>query len=72
MEPSARPAYLQAWTAFAPLPQLEREAALVEELRYLLRAINWLKVVPYDRERTIAGIDDRVNWFFEGVPGDGT
>jgi aminoglycoside phosphotransferase (APT) family kinase protein len=72
MEPSARPAYLQAWTAFAPLTQLEREAALVEELRYLLRAINWLKVVPYDRERTIAGIDDRVNWFFDGVPGDGT
>ena len=72
MDPAARGSYLAPWTAFTPLAQLEREAALVEELRYLLRAINWLKVVPYDRERTIAGIDDRVNWFFDGVPGDGT
>jgi hypothetical protein len=72
MDEGARPAYLEPWTAFAPLAQLEAEAAVVLELRYLLRAINWLKVVQYDRERTIAGIDDRVNWFFDGVPGDGT
>jgi hypothetical protein len=72
MDEGARPAYLEPWTVFAPLAQLEAEAGIVLELRYLLRAINWLKVVQYDRERTIAGIDDRVNWFFDGVPGDGT
>lgn len=71
MEPGARPAYLEPWTVFASPAQLEQDAAVVEELRYLLRAVNWLKVVPYDRERTIAGIDDRVNWFFDGLPGDG-
>jgi hypothetical protein len=72
MDERARPAYLAPWTAFAPLARLEADAAVVLELRYLLRAINWLKVVRYDRDRAIAGIDDRVNWFFDGVPGDGT
>ena len=72
MDETARPSYLEPWTAFAPLAQLEAEAGVVLELRYLLRAINWLKVVQYDRERTIAGIDDRVNWFFDGLPGDGS
>jgi hypothetical protein len=71
MDRGARGAYLEPWTAFAPMSQLEAEAALVEEHRYLLRAINWLKVVPYD-PAAAAGIDDRVNWFFDGVPGDGT
>jgi Ser/Thr protein kinase RdoA (MazF antagonist) len=71
MDPDARGSYLEPWTAFAPIAELEREAALVVDLRYLLRAIAWLKVVPYD-ESAAAGIDDRVNWFFDGLPGDGT
>lgn len=72
MDPSARPDYFEPWTAFAPLAELERQAAVVEEHRYLLRAVNWLKVVALDRGRVVEGIEDRVGWFFDSVPGDGT
>lgn len=72
MDSSARPEYFEPWTAFAPLGELERQAAVVEEHRYLLRAVNWLKVVALDRDRVVQGIEDRVGWFFDGLPGDGT
>jgi hypothetical protein len=71
MDPDARAAYLEPWTVFAPLDELRREAAIVEEHRYLLRAISWLKVIPFEPGKA-EGVDDRVNWFFDGLPGDGT
>lgn len=71
MDPSARPSYLEPWTAFAPRSELDRQVAVVEEHRYLLRALNWLKVVPVEPS-AVQGIEDRVRWFFDGLPGDGT
>ncbi|MGN6798281.1 MAG: phosphotransferase [Gaiellaceae bacterium] len=32
---------LEAWEGYAPADELEEEAAIVEELRFLLRALNW-------------------------------
>ena len=47
-DPSARAAYLEPWEAFAPRERLLADVANVLALRYLLRAVNWDRVVRLD------------------------
>jgi len=40
-DPEEIPWTLEAWEGHAPADELEEEAAIVEELRFLVRALNW-------------------------------
>lgn len=59
-DPEEIPPYLDAWEEKAPRSQLEREAAIVMELRFLVRALNWEHVAAVgEREHLV----DRVERF---------
>ncbi len=59
-EPEEVSPYLDAWKGAAPREELAREAALVMELRFLLRALNWEHVAALgEREHLV----DRVERF---------
>ena len=68
MEPDARDAYLEPFTARASRAELEAEVETILGLRYLLRAVNWERVVRYDASYATA-IEERVVAFLSG---DGT
>jgi hypothetical protein len=47
-DPKATEAYLDVWSAVVPRHELVRSLEDVRELRWLLRAINYARVLPYD------------------------
>lgn len=52
-------AYLEPFTAIAPRAELDAAAETVLDLRFVLRAINWERVVRYDASHATT-IEDRV------------
>jgi Phosphotransferase enzyme family len=65
-EPGELDAYLECWTSFAPRNELVEEAAAVDELRLLLRALNWERVLAYDPAYASA-IEARVGSYLAGA-----
>jgi thiamine kinase-like enzyme len=62
-EPEEVPWTLEAWEGYAPANELEEEAAIVEELRFLLRALNWEHVAALgDSEHLV----ERIRLFVAG------
>lgn len=61
-EPEEVPPYLAAWEGFAPRAELEEEAAIVLELRFLVRALNWAELATYGGEH-VAHLVDRIERF---------
>jgi hypothetical protein len=62
-EPEEVPWTLEAWEGFAPARELAEEAAIVEELRFLLRALNWEHVAALGETEHLV---DRIRLFVEG------
>jgi len=62
MDPGARGAYLAPWEALAPRERLLEDVDDVLALRYLLRAVNWDRVVALD-PTVKTEIEDRVGRF---------
>jgi aminoglycoside phosphotransferase (APT) family kinase protein len=54
---------LEAWDGHAPRGELEEEAAIVEELRFLLRALNWEHVAALGESEHLV---ERIRLFVEG------
>jgi len=61
-DPSAREAYLEPWAERYPRERLLADVENVLALRYLLRAVNWDRVVDLD-PATAARIEERVVLF---------
>jgi hypothetical protein len=53
---------LEAWSGYAPQTELEEEAAIVDELRFLLRALNWEHVAALGEAEHLV---DRIRLFVE-------
>jgi hypothetical protein len=53
---------LEAWDGYAPPGELEEEAAIVEELRFLLRALNWEHAAELGESEHLV---DRIRLFVE-------
>jgi hypothetical protein len=53
---------VEAWEGYAPQDELEEEAAIVEELRFLLRALNWEHTAALDESEHLI---DRIRLFLE-------
>lgn len=54
--------YVAAWEDYAPRAELEEEAAIVRELRFLVRALNWAELATYGGEHA-AHLVDRIERF---------
>jgi hypothetical protein len=54
--------YLAAWEGFAPREELQEEAAIVSELRFLVRALNWADLATYGPQHA-AHLVDRIERF---------
>jgi hypothetical protein len=65
MDPGARSAYLEPFTAVAARAEIDRAVAAVLRLRTLIRAVNYQRVVPYDAEWS-RFVEDRVAAFLAG------
>lgn len=65
-DPAARAGYLAAWERLAPRDRLLRDLEDVLFLRYLVRALNQLRIEPYDRDVAIEGVELRVRLFLDG------
>lgn len=62
-DPEEIPWTLEAWEGYASADELEEEAAVVEELRFLLRALNWEHVAALgDSEHLV----ERIRLFVAG------
>jgi hypothetical protein len=59
-EPEEVPWTLEAWEGYAPADELAEEAAIVEELRFLLRALNWEHVAALGETEHLV---DRIRLF---------
>jgi hypothetical protein len=59
-EPGEVAPYLEAWEGAASRAQLEREAGIVMELRFLVRALNWEHVAALGEHEQLL---DRVERF---------
>jgi hypothetical protein len=67
-DPAAVDAYLDVWSAVVPRDELLRSLEDVREVRWLLRAINYARVLPYDPTHA-EGIELRVGLYFEELAG---
>ena len=56
------PPYVDAWQGFAPRRELEEEAAIVRELRFLVRALNWAELANYGPQY-VEHLVDRIDRF---------
>jgi len=56
------PPFVAAWEGFAPRDELEEETAIVRELRFLVRALNWAELATYGSEHA-AHLVDRIERF---------
>jgi hypothetical protein len=65
MDPGARAAYLEPFTAVASQAEIERSVDAVLRLRTLIRAVNYQRVVPYDADWS-RYVEDRVAAFLAG------
>lgn len=61
-DPAALEAYLDVWAGIAPRGELQRCLADVRAVRWLLRAINYARVLPYDHSHA-ESIEQRVRMF---------
>lgn len=59
-QPEEVPWTLEAWDGYAPEGELEEEAAIVEELRFLVRALNWEHVAALGETEHLV---DRIRLF---------
>ncbi|HST15649.1 MAG TPA: hypothetical protein VLJ44_12450 [Gaiellaceae bacterium] len=61
-EPDETAWALEAWAGYAPQVELQEEAAIVEELRFLLRALNWEHTAALGESEHLI---DRIRLFVE-------
>jgi hypothetical protein len=64
-EPEPVEAYLDVWSSVASRAALEASLGDVREVRWLLRAINYARVLPYDPSHA-EGIELRVRMYLDG------
>jgi len=53
---------VEAWEGYAPKDELQEEAAIVDELRFLLRALNWEHTAALGESEHLI---DRIRLFLE-------
>ena len=63
-DPAATAGYIETWSTVASHDELERDLQDVREVRWLLRAINYARVLPYDPSHA-EGIELRVRMYLE-------
>ena len=63
-DPAATAGYIETWSTVASHDELERVLQDVREVRWLLRAINYARVLPYDPSHA-EGIELRVRMYLE-------
>jgi hypothetical protein len=61
-DPGEETPYLDAWSEHAPRNELEEEAAIVAEVRFLVRALNWEHVAALGE---VEHLVDRIRWFVD-------
>lgn len=65
-DPAARDGYLDCFAEFAPRERLLADVQDVLRVRYLVRALNELRIEPYDSAAAAEGVELRVRLFLDG------
>lgn len=65
-DPAARDDYLEPFEGLAPRERLRADVEDVLFVRYLVRALNQLRIQPYDPKGAAEGIELRVRLFLDG------
>jgi len=65
-DPSARDAYVAPWLSVAPRERVLEDLDDMLAVRFLVRALNQLRIRPYDEAAAVDGVELRVRLFLEG------